>query len=199
MPENDPAISTRDVGVVARTGVALKIAGTRWDTRLAFLGASLLYVVVYLFTVGDLSVITGSEGVTVRIADDLSRALVSRGFFRFDAIALVSVGPVSYLFAPLNLIVASVLAGLVGANVALTYLGYTQPRACGLESSTGVLAGIPALLSGAACCGPTILVVIGVQASATLITAFRLLVPIAIVLLVGGLLLIGRQIDPGLL
>jgi len=71
-----------------------------------------------------------------------------------------------------------------------------QPSACGLEASTGVLAGVPALLSGAACCGPTILLVLGIQASGTLITAFELLVPVAIVLLVGGLLLIGRRVDP---
>jgi hypothetical protein len=87
----------------------------------------------------------------------------------------------------------------VGANVGLTYLGLIQPKACGLESSTGVLAGVPALLSGAACCGPTILLVVGVQASATIITGFQFLVPLAVVLLVGSLLAVGRQVDPDLL
>lgn len=111
----------------------------------------------------------------------------------------MSAGPVTYLLSPLNLLLALFLATLVGANVALSYLGLIQPRACGLEASTGVLAGIPALLSGAACCGPTILLVIGVQASATLITGFQLLVPVAVAMLVGGLLLIGRQVDPALL
>ena len=74
-----------------------------------------------------------------------------------------------------------------------------QPKACGLESSSGVVAGIPALLSGAACCGPTILLVVGVQASATIITGFQFLVPLALVLLIGSLLVIGRQVDPNLL
>lgn len=135
---------------------------------------------------------------TVRTADDLSRAFASLGFFRYDAIAVVVVGPLTYLFSPLNLLVALALSVLVGANFALSYLGVVQPRACGLESSTGVLAGVPALLSGAACCGPTILLVVGVQASATLITGFQLLVPVAVLLLVGGLLLVGRQVDPAL-
>jgi hypothetical protein len=165
-----------------------------------FLGAGVSYRVVYLVTVGDLSYVGGRTGTLVfRTADDFSRAFASVGFFRFDAVAIVSYGPLTYLFSPLNTLVAVVLSGLVAANVALSYLGLVQPRACGLETSTGVLAGIPALLSGAACCGPTILLVVGVQASATIITGFQLLVPIAVVLLVGSLLLVGRQVDPTLL
>ena len=146
----------------------------------------------------------GFDGIVVRnhgdrVADDLSRAVASAGFFRFGAIAVVHAGPITYLFSPLNAALALVLSVLVGANVGLTYLGLIQPRACGLENSTGVFAGIPALLSGAACCGPTILLVVGVQASATIITGFQFLVPLALVLLVGSLLLVGRQVDPELL
>ncbi|MFB6205721.1 MAG: hypothetical protein ABEJ05_04215 [Haloglomus sp.] len=157
------------------------------------------YLVLYLVTVGDLTLFGSGGPVTIRVADNLSRAFAGIGFFRFGAIAVVTAGPVTYLLSPLNLLLALFLATLVGANVALSYLGLIQPRACGLESSTGVLAGVPALLSGAACCGPTVLLVIGVQASATLIAGFQLLVPVAVVMLVGGLLLIGRQVDPALL
>ncbi len=172
----------------------------RWDTRVVFLAAGVGYLVLYLVTVGDLTLFDGGNGsLTVRTVEDLSRAFASLGFFRYDAIALISVGPVTYLFSPLNMLVTVVLSTLVGANLALSYLGWVQPRACGLESSSGVLAGIPALLSGAACCGPTILLVVGVQASATIITGFQLLIPIALAMLVGSLLLIGRQVDPALL
>jgi hypothetical protein len=165
-----------------------------------FLLATAGYLVVYLATVGDLTLFgSGSGALTVRVADDLSRAFTGLGFFRFGAIAVVTVGPVTYLLSPLNLLLALFLAGLVGANVALTYLGLIQPRACGLESSTGILAGLPALLSGAACCGPTILLMVGIQASATLVTGFQLLVPVAVAMLVGSLLLVGRQVDPALL
>ena len=189
-----------DPGVLDRTGAALAIAAHRRDSRLLFVGSGLLYLLVYLFTVGDLSFVGGgSSEFSVRFANDLSRAFAGIGFFRFDAIAVVSAGPITYLFSPLNLLVSVALAVLVAANFALAYLGLVQPKACGLESSTGVLAGIPALLSGAACCGPTILLLIGLQASATMITAFQLLVPIAFVLLVAGLLLVGRQVNPELL
>ena len=185
-------------GIFDRTVAALSIAARRRDSRLVFLVATLSYLLLYLATVGDLA-IGGAGGVSIRVVDDLSRAVASVGFFRFGAIAVVGIGPITYLFSPLNAALALVLATLVGANVGLTYLGVIQPRACGLESSTGVLAGVPALLSGAACCGPTILLVVGVQASATIITGFQLLVPLALLLLVGSLLVIGRQVDPRLL
>ena len=184
-------------GLFDRTGAAVGVAARRRDSRLVFVAATLSYLLVYLVTVGDLAV--GAGGVSLRVIDDLSRAFASAGFFRFGAIAVVELGPVTYLFSPLNAVVAVTLSVLVGANVGLTYLGTIQPTACGLERSTGVLAGVPALLSGAACCGPTILLVVGVQASATIITGFQFLVPLALVLLVGSLLLVGRQVDPELL
>lgn len=187
-------------GLFHRTAAALRKAYGRWDSRAVLLGAGAGYLLLYLGTIGDLTVGLGGTGdVTVRTVDDFSRAFASVGFFRFDAVAVVEVGGVTFLLSPLNLLIAAVLAVLVGANLALTYLGIVQPRACGLEASTGVVAGIPALLSGAACCGPTFLLLVGVQASATLITGFQLLVPLAVVMLGGSLLLIGRQVEPALL
>lgn len=187
-------------GLYLGTRQALGAASRRRDARVAFLIGTIGYLLVYLVTVGDLAYAGSSSGeVTVRTVDDLSRAFASTGFFRFGAVAIVSVAGFTYLLSPLNTVVALLLAVLVGANLSLTYLGLVQPRACGLEASTGVLAGVPALLSGAACCGPTILLVIGVQASATVIAGFQVLVPLAIVMLVGSLLLIGRRVDPEIL
>jgi hypothetical protein len=156
------------------------------------------YFFVYLATVGDLAMGGGGE-LSVRVAEDLSRAFTSAGFFRFSAVAVVTAGPIVFLFSPLNVTLALLLSALVGANAGLTYLGILQPRACGLESSTGVLAGVPALLSGAACCGPTVLLVAGIQASATIVTGFQFLVPLAVMLLVGSLVAVGHQVDPELL
>ncbi|WP_096390434.1 hypothetical protein [Halopenitus persicus] len=200
MTESHPsAASPADAGVLARTRVALAVALGRRDTRVLLLGVTVGYLCLYLVTVGDLSLASQGTGtVSIRTAADLSRAVARLGFLRFGAVAVVSAGPVTYLFAPLNVLVGTVLALLVGANAALTYLGVVQPQACGLESSTGIIAGVPALLSGAACCGPTILFVVGIQASAALVAAFQLLVPVAVVLLVAGLLLVGRRIDPAL-
>ncbi|UWG47865.1 putative membrane protein [Halanaeroarchaeum sp. HSR-CO] len=201
MTDHDQArIEYSESGIYTKTVAALAVAASRRDSRAVFLVSGSVYLVVYLVTVGDLSTLSGGwEPFTIRVAEDLSRVFARVGFFRFAAIAVVSIGPVVYLFSPGNALVAILLAGLVAGNVALTYLGFVQPRACGLESSTGVLGGIPALLSGAACCGPTILLVFGVQAGSTLITGFQLLVPVAVLLLLGSLLIVGQQVDPSLL
>ena len=197
MPDPTPAAPRSRPGVLARTRAALAVVARRRDARLVFAAAAVGYLLAYLATVGDLSFAADGRGpLSIRVADDLSRAFASLGFFRYGAVAVVAAGPVTYLFSPLNALLAVGLSVLVGANLALTYLGLVQPRACGLESSTGVLAGIPALLSGAACCGPTILFVLGVQASATLVTGFQYLVPLAVAMLVGSLLLVGRNVDP---
>jgi hypothetical protein len=108
----------------------------------------------------------------------------------------VSVGPVTYLFS-LNTFFGLGIASLVGLNLGLTYLAWRQPAACGIgSSSSGFLASIPAVLSGTACCGPVVLIVLGIQASGIIVTAFQFLLPIAVVLLLGSLVLVGRQIDP---
>jgi pimeloyl-ACP methyl ester carboxylesterase len=199
MPATEHRIAAA-TGTFGRTRAALEVAGGRTDSRLVFAVAGVCYLAAYLVTVGDLAVVDGGSGrLSVRTAADFSRAFVSLGFFRFDAIAILSAGPITYLFSPLNVLLGLSLGALVGANLALTYLGVVQPRACGLESSTGVLAGVPALVSGAACCGPTILLVVGVQASATIVTGFQFLVPIAFAMLIGSLLLVGRKVDPELL
>lgn len=200
MPESRGiSIGEGTTGLLRRTTAALETAVRRRDSRVVFLGAAVVYLVLYLVTVGDLAVVGGTGDLSVRVVDDPSRAFATIGFFRFEAIAVLTLAGVTFLLSPLNVLVGLVLAALVGANLGLTYLGLVQPRACGLEASTGVIAGVPALLSGAACCGPTFLLLIGVQASATLITGFQLLVPLAVVMLVGSLLMIGRQVDPSLL
>lgn len=170
----------------------------RIDSGAVFITATLGYLLVYLVTIGDLGLASRSE-YSIRIVGNFSRPFMSLGFGRFEAIALVRWGPITYLFSPLNVIVALLLSVLVGSNLALTYLGWVQPKACGLESSGGVVGAVPALLSGAAYCGPTILLVFGIQASSVLITGFQLFVPLAVVLLIASLLLIGRQVDPTLL
>lgn len=118
------------------------------------------------------------------------------GPFSFEPIAILTVGPVTYLFS-LNTVIGLLVATLVGLNLSVSYLVWRQPSACGIGSqSAGLLAGIPALLSGTACCGPVILLVVGLEATGTLLTVFEFLRPVSILLLVGTLFYIGRQVRP---
>jgi len=181
---------------LSRTRHATSIALRRRDAALVFGGVTVLYLVVYLWMIDHLASGLGGYGVSV-VADPLGQFLQPElGPFMFTPVARVSLGPVTYLFS-LNTVFGGVLAVLVGLNLALTYLVWTQPKACGIGGkSSGFLASIPALLSGTACCGPVVLIVLGVQASGVLLTGFQFLLPAAALLLVGSLVLVGRQVNP---
>lgn len=182
--------------LLTRTGYALRSSLTRNDTRAVFGVTSSGYLLAYLYGIGHLASGAGGVGITV-VPDAAVRFFQpALGTFSFEPVAVVTAGPVTYLFS-LNTVLGLGLAVLVGLNLALSYLAWRQPAACGIGSrSAGAFASIPALLSGTACCGPVLLLVVGIQASGLLLTAFEFLLPIASVLLVGSLLLVGRQVQP---
>ena len=181
---------------VSRTIAAVTALFDRRDATLVVVGTTVGYVLVYLYALGHLAPGLGGFDVTV-VAGALGKFFQPElGPFSFTPVARVSLGPVTYLFS-LNTVLGLGIAGLVGLNLGLTYLAWRQPAACGIGSrSSGLLASIPALLSGTACCGPVVLILLGIQASGIIVTAFQFLLPIAVLLLAGSLVLVGRQIDP---
>lgn len=193
---SNQAYTSRFRTAVLRTRKATVSMFRQSDAQLVFGSSTVGYLVVYLWTIGHLAPGLGGYSVTV-VADPLSKFLRPElGPFMFTPIARVTVGPLTYLFS-FNTVMGLGIAVLVGLNIALTYLTWTQPKACGIGgTSAGVLASVPALLSGTACCGPVILIVVGIQASGVLLTAFQFLLPVAALLLVGSLILVGRQVDP---
>jgi len=181
---------------LARTRTATAMALRRRDGQLVFAAVSAAYLLVYLWAIGHLAAGLGGFGVTI-VDDPLATLLQSDGTFSFRPIARVVLGPVTYL-ASLNTLLGGAIAALVGLNLALSYLAWRQPAACGIgQSSSGLVAGIPALLSGTACCGPVVLIAVGIQASSVLLTAFQFLLPAAVLMLLGSLLLVGRRITVG--
>jgi len=159
-------------------------------------------MLLYSVAVGDLAraVTPGVVGVLV-VDRPFARLFESMGPFQYEPIAFVQLSVVDYLFAPLNAAIGLGLAVLVGLNLAIAYGAWRWPAACGLpesggaEGATGLLAGIPALLSGTVCCGPAILLVIGVQATASLLAVFQWLLAVAVVLLVGSLFVASRRVQ----
>jgi len=174
---------------------------SRRDGQLVFAGTVVGYLILYSAAIGHLGRATtpGAVGVSV-VADPLTRLFESTGPFQYEPVAFIELWAVEYLFAPLNAVVGLGLAVLVGLNLAVAYGAWRRPSACGIPDSTGVdgaagaLAGIPALLSGTVCCGPAILLVVGVQATAGLMAVFQWLLPVAVVLLVGSLFVVSRQV-----
>lgn len=190
--------SVRDT--LARTRrLAAAAVSTRRGAAL-FALTTVTYLLVYLVAVRDLGRTIGSWTVDVIVVSEpLSRMVQQIGPYQFEPIASIILGPVTYLFSPLNVAIGLGLAALVGVNLAITLYTRRQPAACSTQAPAGAIAGIPALLSGSACCGPLLLIVFGVQATATVLTAFRLLLPAATVLLLASLLYLGWRADEAVL
>lgn len=181
--------------LVRRTGMAIRGTLSRRDGQLAVVGVGGIYFVLYLFGVGQLGLGQWGVGIDI-VADPLSRMTQLRGPFQWESIALVVVGPIELLVSPINIALGTALAALVGVNLAVSLVAYRGPSACRLGPGVGAAAGLPGLLSGFACCGPTILLVVGVQASTTVLTAFQWLLPVTVVMLVATLFWVGTKVDP---
>ena len=195
-PESNGTLLARLRTALGRTRTATVVAMGRWDARLVFAGVTLAYLLTYLWAIGHLAPGLGGYGVLV-VEDPFRQFLQpALGPFSFTPVARVSLGPVTYLFS-LNSLIGLGLAALVGLNLALTFLAWRRPAACGIgTSSSGLLASVPALLSGTACCGPVVLIAFGIQASGVLLTGFQFLLPVAVILLLATTVLVGRRIDP---
>jgi hypothetical protein len=176
--------------------MAIRGALGRRAGKLSFLAVTGGYLLTYLWAIRHLT-FSGTGGLDVFfVQDPVGLVLRQRSAFLFETVARVEVGSVVYLFGPVNLIIGLGIAALVGITLAVSIVSWRSPAACRIGAGAGASAGIPGFLSGFACCGPQILVVIGLQASAGLVAAMQWMVPIAVVLLLGTLLWEGSQVDP---
>lgn len=146
---------------------------------------TVLYLAVYLVALGHLNPGSGAIGLTV-VADPFARSLQRVSMLTFEPVALLELGVASLQVAPANVALGVILGVLAGLNAALGWLAWRRP-ACRVDSGAGALAGVPALLSGAACCGPTLLFVLGVQVTSAALAAVVWLVPLSIILLLASL------------
>ncbi len=175
---------------LARTQTAVRAALVDRTGRMIAGGATVGYLVLYAVAVGDLGLNNSDRiGVTV-VNNPVGRAGAG------EAVALIEAGLVEYLVTPAGILTGIVLGALVGVNLAVTTLVWRRPAACGVSPATGLLAGVPALLSGTACCGPLVLIVLGIQATGTLLTVLSWALPVAVLLLIGSLVYAAGRIDP---
>lgn len=189
-----------------RTVEAVRLTVTRPDALLAGFLAATAYLLGYLWAIDRLSFLSWSDGgfSSVVVERPLERAFERTGPFAFEPIALVDVGILRLLVSPIDVAIGSLLAVLVGLNLALAYLAIVRPAACGIADRTktdasagaGLVAAVPALLSGTACCAPTILLALGIGASGTLLTVLPWLLPIGIGLLLVALVVVADRVAP---
>ncbi len=183
-------------GRLVKTGAVCQTAIGRRDSLAVFAAVTLAYLFVFLWALGDLILQSGA-GYSLFVADrPLARALrPAPGAFLFQPVALVEFGVGVWELSPLNTLLGGLIASLVGLNLSVSYLAVTQPKSCGLSASAGVLASVPGLLAGSTCCAPVLLLVVGIQASGIVLTAFVWLLPASLLLLVATLVYVAGRID----
>lgn len=196
MVTSNMVIGHAAIETVRRTALAVRTTVGHRRARTVTGVSVVTYLLVYLYAIGKLRPGDGRFDVVIA-ADPLDRLFHQTfGTFTYEPVALLRLGAVTYQFS-LNTAIGLAIAVLVGVNIGVSYLAWRQPAACGIASrSAGLVAGVPAVLSGAACCAPVVVLLVGAQVTGALLLAFELLLPIAVVLLVGTLLAVGRQVDP---
>ena len=172
--------------------LALALGKARF--RRAALVAGTLYLPLYLYAVGQLVVGRGAVAPggspAFIVAPDWPEKL-------FEPIAGYSFEPVAalYLFeglalflAPVNLVIGVLIGGLVALNVATAGFAIHSVRSCRKLSWFGLLGSLPALLSGFACCAPTVALVLGANVGLALVGVQTFLLPASVLGLLAGLL-----------
>lgn len=183
------------IDVMGRTSIAVRGSLTRTDGRLMLLISGIGYLGLYLWGLNQLTV--RESGFSLHIVEDpWSLLFREMGPFVYEPVAMVSLGILTLFISPVNLAIGGFLGILVGTNFAVSLVAWRGPSACRIGPGAGALAGAPALLSGVICCGPTILLILGIQASAGILAAFQWFLPLAVILLALTLLWVGTQVEP---
>lgn len=160
----------------------------RWGA----LAAGFLYFLFYLYAVRQLVVggVVSPQGnpafvVAPNWASQLLNPIAGYTFEPVAALYLLE-GTVLFL-APINLLIGLVLGGLIALNVASAAYSLATVRSCRRLSWTGLLGSLPALLTGFACCVPTVGLILGANLALALISVQTFLLPLGIAGLVAGL------------
>ncbi|MEX2526244.1 MAG: hypothetical protein WEA09_01285 [Gemmatimonadota bacterium] len=170
----------------APLGKLWAILGVRLYRRFV-LGSAVIYLGLFMVALQDISL--GGNGVRF-LTTDLGRMFHRTGTMTFEPIAQLTLPGITFLLSPLNLLMGAFIALLVGLNLGVTLLAFRNPGACRFNRSSGVLASLPALLAGSACCAPAVVLILGLQLSAAMVTVFQLLIPVSVILLLTTLKLI---------
>ncbi len=150
---------------------------------------ALVYLAIFLVAMGDLAIDAAMRTISgFAVTGWHELILRQRAPFQFEAVAVIEAPFLVWLVSPINLAIGAALGLLTGIQIALVRVARRCSAACGLSPATGVLAGLPGLLAGSACCAPILFVLLGLQVTTSVVTVMGLMIPAAFVLLAGGLL-----------
>ena len=152
-----------------------------------------VYVVIYLAATQFLIFTErGAEEMNgffaVRIAENWQEIMFrQRAPFLFESIGAVYAGGMKLFISPLNMLLAGALGVLVALNFAVSYYNFRALTLRGPKGFMSLLGTVPAIVSGAVCCVPTLILVIGLQLTATFVAVWSFFVPLSFVLLIMAL------------
>lgn len=153
---------------------------------------AIVYVMIYLFATQQLiftSRVSQEDAIAMfKILPNWKELLIrQRSPFLFEPVGILYLGNLRFFISAPNIILAFVIGGLVGANISASYYTFKMLGLKGVRGVGLILGTIPVVLSGAACCVPTIIIIIGLQLTATLAAVWSLFVPISLILLTASL------------
>ncbi len=157
------------------------------------LSLGFLYLLLYLYAIGQLVLgryVVAPEGSPAFTLDPRwpTKLLEPIAGYTFEPVAaLYPFEGLTLLIAPLNLLIGAVLGGLIVLNMVSALYALAAIRSCRRLSWTGLFGSLPALLTGFACCVPTVGLVLGANLALTLISLQTFLLPVSVATLVAGL------------
>lgn len=149
-----------------------------------------LYLAIYLAATQHL-IFTSRVGqaesfLMFKISPDWPELLFKmRAPFLFESIGAIYLGNLKIFLSIPNILIGTLLGTLVAANITTTYYSFKMLGLKGVKGVGALLGTVPAIVSGAACCVPTLILVVGLQLTATLAAIWSFFVPASF-----GLLLI---------
>lgn len=170
------------------------------------LGAALLFAFLYLYSVGNIVVAPGVDLAaggsvpSVSVAPEWSQKMWKQiaPFVWEPIVALYLFRAFAVFISPLNFLLALLLGGLVGLNMAVAFsrarLTYAPRKGGGVVQ--GFLASLPGLLTGFSCCVPTLVLALSSLAAGFTVATIAVapyFLPLAAVALVLNLLWSFRQ------
>ncbi len=152
------------------------------------------YLFAYLWSLGDI-VVTAADRrrlgalPAIQVAADWPAKLLRQTApFSYEPILAARLtGHVQLFVAPVNVALGLLLGGLAGANLAAASHLYRTATTCRRRSFAGLLGMLPGLLTGFACCAPTLTLFLGAQIAAALIGLRDWLFPLSLAILLAGL------------
>jgi len=161
---------------------------TRYASLPIAVGVALGYLLLFLIAIGDITPGNRSGSSSLIVMQNWSETMLrERSAFQFEAVAVLETSLFVWLVSPVNVAIGLTLGLMTGLQVALVRIARRCAAACGLGPATGILASLPGLLAGSACCAPMLFLLLGLQVTASLVTLMGLMIPVAFLLLTIGL------------